>query len=188
MSQLVDPHVSREKFGRELAAYRAAERHHASRGWWLMWAEFPRMLFAFVATNATPPTIAFGVMLDFTNYDVWAPSVRIVNPFTEVPYANGEVPVPFARRVSPVGESEQAVALVQAHAGGIPFICLPGIREYHQHPAHNGDHWLLIRDTAAGKFIAILESLYKYGAAPINGLQVQIQFRIAGFTQREPEA
>lgn len=46
---LVDPAVSRAKFDRELAQYRALEDDYLRRGWWLLKAEFPEVFAVFAS-------------------------------------------------------------------------------------------------------------------------------------------
>jgi hypothetical protein len=179
--QFVDPAVSRRKFEREVSAYRAVERHHSARGWWLMWAEFPRLLMAFATPKIKPPAIVFGALLDFTNFDVWPPGVQLVDPFTQQPYPAGQLPVGFLRRIpgGVASDSEQVVSIVQVHSPALPFVCLPGVREYHDHPAHTGDYWFLLRGTPAGRPVALLEHLHKYGAEPIDAVQYQMSMKLA---------
>ena len=56
----------------------------------------------------------------------------------------------------------------------IPFLCLAGVREYHEHPAHSGDHWELHRPSGTGRLIRLIEIISKYGLETIDGLSVQI--------------
>jgi hypothetical protein len=182
--QFVDPAVSRRKFDRELSAYRAAERHHVARGWWLMWAEFPKLLMAFVTPKVKPAAVVFGALVDFTNFDIWPPSVRIVDPFTEQPYPAGQLPVGFFRRPSGADEASPPLSIVQVHPPALPFVCLPGVREFHDHPSHTGDYWLLLRGTPHGRPFSVLEHLYTYGCEPIDAMQFQMSVKLA--QQRVP--
>lgn len=201
--QLVDPAVSRAKFDREVAQYRALEDDYIRRGWWLVKVAFPEVFVVFGTPRLAPPSVPFGVLLDFTNYDFLPPSVQLVNPFTRVPYRAKELMgLPFLRgreRVAPASESEaqgQAVELevqplLQWHGDEeIPFLCLPGVREYHEHPAHTGDDWLLHRRKGEGTLYFLLDQIYTYGVRPIAGynleVRVQANARIAGYVQEEP--
>ena len=56
----------------------------------------------------------------------------------------------------------------------IPFLCLAGVREYHEHPAHSGDHWLSHRTSGAGRLARLLEVISKYGLETIHGFEVQM--------------
>lgn len=187
---LVDPAVSRAKFEREVAEYRQLEREHLSRGWMLLRAEYPEVFVVFANPQMKPPAVIFGALLDFTNYDLWAPSVKLVHPFTQEPYKAKELPVHLLRQ-PPMSELppplqamlQQGVPFEQLmqqfqirptrldvwySPDDIPFVCLPGIREYHEHPGHSGDSWLLHRDQGEGKLYFILEQLYKYGVLPMT--------------------
>lgn len=76
----------------------------------------------------------------------------------------------------------QAQPLLQAHGpDDIPFLCIAGVREYHDHPAHNGDHWELHRPSGAGRLVRLVQIISKYGLEPIHGFEVvpQIRFRAA---------
>lgn len=179
---LVDPVVSRAKFDREIAEYRVLEKQHMARGWWMLEAEFPTVFVVFATPKLQPPAVVFGAELDFTNYDFWPPSVRLVDPFTRVPYTQVELPSQLFRRVlQPVGNAMVPAAqpLMQAHAANdVPFLCIAGTRQYHQHPGHTGDSWLLHRGTAEGTLFFLLEKLYRYGVEPIStwGLQFKPVF------------
>lgn len=194
---LVDPAVSRAKFSRELDAYRAREDEHLRRGWWLLKADFPEVFVVFAAPQLAPPAVIFGASLDFTNYDLWPPSVRLVDPFTRVPYTQRELPVPLLRRITTPapegfaqmglgpGEIVQNVPLMQAHApDDVPFFCIPGVREYHEHPGHSGDAWLLHRGQGEGTLYFLLEKLHQYGVQPLTDYNVQLVPRIR-FAQQE---
>lgn len=179
MEQLVDPAVSLAKFERELASYRKQEGVYLSRGWWLLKTEFPTVFAVFGLPQLNPPGIAFGATIDFTNFDLWPPSVRLVNPFTRQPYKCRELPTPLPR-LMPAGEtrdpSTPPQALMQAYGpDDIPFLCLPGVREYHDHPAHSDDPWLLHRTRGEGTLLFIMEQLHQYGAQSIKGYAVRFQ-------------
>lgn len=80
--RLVDPAVSRAKFAREIDAYRAREAEYRTRGWFLVRAEFPEVFVLMAAPQLRPTTIVYGLLLDFRDYDLIAPALRFVNPFT----------------------------------------------------------------------------------------------------------
>jgi len=68
----------------------------------------------------------------------------------------------------------------------IPFFCIRGIREYHNHPYHTGDAWLLYRGTGIGNLNYILDQLYNHSIALINGHNVTLTPAITGFNQVIP--
>jgi hypothetical protein len=176
---LVDPEVSRVKFEREISRYRDNEREYRQRGWLLLKAQFPEVEVAFVASAIWPQPLIFAVRVDFSNYDLWAPSVRFIDPFDAHALTLAEV-------------AKKKIALVQVQPGVIPgipnfsslvqgehendlaFICLPGIREFHDHPAHSGDPWLTHRKDGIGSLHNILDKLHAYGIANVRGVQVAV--------------
>jgi hypothetical protein len=191
----VDPAVALKKFNRELDSYRREESRYRARGWWLLEVAYPTMLFAMVATKIQPHVVVFGVALDFTDYDFRPPSVTLVNPITKIPYSAEELPTNLPRLVEPKPEHvAQAAAagqdvsggvlqpLMQAHPGGPPFLCLPGVREYHDHPAHSGDLWLLRRGSGEGRLIWLLEQLDRYGTSCVVGFQPLMNISLTGMT------
>lgn len=194
---LVDPAVSRAKFDREVERYRQMGDDCRRRGWWLLDATFPNVLVAFVAPQVRPRPLVFAVRINFDNYDLWAPSVRLVDPFTGALLKTRELPpgLTFMRLVPGEGMVEiEGLGKLPAqnvpqpllqHYGPdeLPFICLPGIREYHEHPGHSGDDWLLHRDRGEGTLYFLLEKLARYGLEPVK--QYQLALQVVGFANGE---
>ena len=64
-----------------------------------------------------------------------------------------------------------------------PFLCIAGVREYHEHPAHSGDHWELHRPFGGGRLVRLISVISKYGLETIHGFEVQmipkIRFRMS---------
>jgi len=144
---LVDPAVSRAKFDREVARYRKLEEEHTRRGWFLIKAEYPEVFVVFGAPQLRPPALVFGVLIYFTDYDLWPPSVKLVDPFTREPYRDKDLPYRLLRQ--PAMPNDPALAeqiqlvqpqdlMVAYDPEDVPFLCMPGVREYHEHPAHSG--------------------------------------------------
>jgi hypothetical protein len=198
-AQYTDPDVSRAKFDREIAEYRAREKGYRLRGWFLITADFPLVFVVMAAPKLHPPAIVTGVRLDYTNYDAEPPSVQLVNPFTEEPYLAKDLPITLNREVSgaqmvavpfnfPGIRINQVQSYMQASSPDeVPFMCIPGVREYHSHPAHSGDAWELHRAAGAGRLVRLLEVIQRYGVEPITGYAVQAQWvpQLSGF-QAEP--
>lgn len=200
---LVNEEISRAKFERELAEYRQLEEDHQKRGWWMLKAEYPEVFIVFASSRLKPPAVIFGALIDFKNYDFWAPSVTLVNPFTRIPYKAKELPTlmkrlkpinpqtlpPGAENLPPevIGQYFEQTQLLMAHSpDDVPFLCLPGVREYHQHPAHSGDSWLLHRTGGEGSLYFILDVLYRYGVQPIKSYNIQMIPAIS-FGQEMPQ-
>jgi len=199
--QFVDSSVSRSKFARELTQYKKFEHEYLRRGWWMLSSEFPEVFIVFGTPNLKPPAVAFGALLDFTNYDYWAPSVRLVDPFTRIPYLGKELPTILKRRTKFSGQLPPGLAaqlppqiaaqnemfaeqplMIFHNPDDVPFLCMPGVREYHDHPAHSGDSWLLHRGKGEGTLHHILDTLFKYGVQPLSGYQLGLS--VSGLTQK----
>ena len=69
----------------------------------------------------------------------------------------------------------------------IPFLCIAGVREYHEHPAHSGDHWLSHRTSGAGRLVQLVGVISKYGLETIDGFEVQMRPKILFRTGVPPE-
>ncbi|NEI82089.1 putative metal-binding protein [Rhizobium ruizarguesonis] len=193
-SQFVDEAVSRRKFEREVAQYRELEDSYRRRGWFLLDATFPTVLVLFVALKVTPRSLVCAVRLDFTNYDLVPPSVTFVDPSTGTALPAKSLGFKMLRLNGLKEASPETVTtlaqqqrlsvqeLLQAHSPDeTPFLCLPGVREYHDHPAHTGDLWLLHRRSGEGSLHFILEQIWASGINPIGMLEYQIQMNFSGF-------
>jgi len=208
-----DPLVVRRKVEREIGWYNERIDHYRARGIWLLGYTFPELLVAFVAPRTRPhPMVPMGIVLNLSNYDVEPPSVTLVNPLTRAPLKFGEVPNSLVRlralqALGPPGTELPQVQYLPATPGkeqipGVPgvlperlvqgwseedpkpFICLQGVREYHDNPGHSGDPWWLHRSQGAGRFLRVLEVIAKYGSeAMTEQLQVQQQFRVQVLSQ-----
>lgn len=190
--QSVDLSVSKAKYDREIDEFRQLEDEYRRRGWLLLQAEFPRVLVVLAAPQLKPPAIVTGVAFDYTNYDAEPPSVKLVDPFTGIPYLDKELPtrltmpmpiqqIPFQNAPgAPMLQFAQEQPLMVAHApDDVPFLCTPGVREYHEHPAHTGDSWHLHRTTGAGRLVRILDLVYSLGVVPLKGYKVNLQPQIS---------
>jgi hypothetical protein len=58
-----------------------------------------------------------------------------------------------------------------------PFICLPGVREYHDNPGHTGDPWWLHRASGAGRIVRLLDLLAKYGTEQMGEMVYHVQYQ-----------
>lgn len=200
--QVVDPTVSRVKFEREVAQLRAAADFQRARGVLLLEASFPQVLLAFAPPSLVPRAIAFAVLLDFTNYDLEPPSLTFVDPLTKQPLRAEQLHTLLPRQVGPAQPAQMVRApngqlvplqfqqepqnLIQFHPpNNHPFLCLPGVREYHAHPAHTGDAWLLHRGQGEGTLGFLIDQLCTYGTEPLAQYnpQVNISFNATGNVQ-----
>ena len=186
MSQTADPAVSRRKFDREIGRLRASERVLTARGVWVTEAEFPFVKVAFLATRVTPRVVALGIRVDFTDYDARPFSVKFWDPFEDRELATSELqtmlprrgPPPAGAGGAPASDAQVITTLVQSHGQNMPaFLCLPGVREYHDHPAHTGDAWELHRRRDGGALFDLVDTLWRYGSAPLTQLGIQMTVR-----------
>ena len=67
----------------------------------------------------------------------------------------------------------------------IPFLCIPGVKEYHDHPGHSGDPWELHRSAGEGRLVRLLEVISKYGLEPVQGFNVNLVPQVS-FALSEP--
>lgn len=195
--QYVDPAVSQAKFNREVAEYRSFEADYRGRGWFLLKAEWPEALVLLASKKTSPPSIVTAVRFDYTNYDAEPPSVRFIDPFSGHLLLNKELPVRLNRAVGeqevplpvpggPMVQMRMAQDLMQAHSPDEPpFLCIAGVKEYHDHPGHSGDPWTIHRSAGEGRLVRLLEVISKYGLDPVNGFQVNLVPQVT-FGMSEP--
>lgn len=86
---------------------------------------------------------AFKARFDLTDFDLRAPSLEFRNAWTDEPLSYPQM----FRALEFEAERKSHCVLLDDHPiTHKPFLCLRGIREYHEHPQHTGDDWLLYRD------------------------------------------
>ena len=186
MEQYVDPAVSRTKFEREISDYHSLEADYRARGWFLIKADWPVAVVVLASNKTTPPAIVTAVQFDYTNYDVEPPSVRLIDPFSGRFLLSKELPIRL-RRAIPGQEMAMPVPggpklqvnmeqdLMQAHAPEeLPFLCVAGVKEYHDHPGHSGDPWELHRSAGEGRLVRLLGVISKYSLEPVKGFNVNL--------------
>ena len=195
--QYVDPSVSRTKFKRELADYRAFESDYRTRGWFLVEAEWPMVVVVLASDKTKPPAIVAAVQFDYTNYDAEPPSVRFIDPFSGRLLPFKELPIRMHRMIpgpelpipGPGGAKAQLNTpenLMQANSPeDLPFLCIAGVKEYHDHPGHSGDAWEIHRSTSEGRLVRLLEVISKYGLEPVQGFGVNLVPQVT-FALSEP--
>jgi hypothetical protein len=175
--QTVDPAVSSLKFEEELSIFLRRQDAQRRRGIILLSSDFPNLEFMFLATHLHPSPAAFGIRINFENYDLQPLSIQVINPFTGELLKANQVAVPFLRK-NPSSPMAPPLSLLQFESpDGIPFFCMPGVREYHLHPYHTGDSWLLHRKNGGeGTLGYLLDKLHEYGINSLNGFNVSLSF------------
>lgn len=185
MSQLVDPAVSRAKFDRELRNLRRRDTSYARRGWLILKAEFPHIEIAFLAMNTQPSMIVAAVRFDFTDYDLHPLSVRFIDHRTGALLPREGLQFWMNRPASGLlGDAAKAMAaqgfqlpvqdMIQGYPGQPAFLCLPGVREYHDHVSHSGDPWELHRASGEGSMLQIAEKIWQFGSNPMTQISMQV--------------
>jgi hypothetical protein len=187
--QFVDPEISRRKFDAEIAEFLQRREEYEKRGWFLVEHCFPRVFVVLAAPKLEPPAIVYGITFDYSNYDARPPSVVFVKPFGREPCKYKEIP-PHLRLNRTMQGGQVAVPgmpaemqiqfgvpqpLLQAFDDNeVPFLCIAGVLEYHEHPAHRGDAWELHRTAGAGRLVRLLEVISRFGVEPIRGYGVNL--------------
>jgi hypothetical protein len=179
---LVDPKVSARKFARELGLWDENADLYRERGWLMLERGDRHVEVAFIGRvslgQRTIPIIAACVRIDFENYDLWPPSVEFIDP------ATGDFAPPPVAAVAVTHEGARNI-LVDGHpTTRRPFFCIRGTREYHSHPQHSGDSWLLSRAMKAGALATLCERIYTTMARNIIGLRMTLQTLPEGVPQQ----
>jgi hypothetical protein len=170
---VVDPEVTRRKFERELELWREQEEVYRRRGWLMLRQAELSLDIGFLGrlpVGRQPiPAMSACVRIDFTDYDLEPPSVEFIDPMT-LEYVSPSVQ-------ALVGTAEDARDLVvHSHPEtNRPFFCVPGVREYHNHPQHSGDSWLLHRQSGEGRLATICDRIWQTMARNLIGIQVNVQ-------------
>ena len=195
--QYVDPTVSRTKFDREIAEYHSIEADYRARGWFLVNAHWPVAVVVLASNRTNPPAIVTAVQFDYTNYDAEPPSVRVIDPFSGRILQSKELPIRLPRIIpgpemtipgGPKLRQNKVLELLQAHSPeDLPFLCIPGVKEYHDHPGHSGDPWELHRSSGEGRLVRLLEVISKYGLEPVTGFNVNLVPQVTFATSEPPQ-
>jgi hypothetical protein len=170
---LVPPEISQAKLDRELAQWHANSEAYRRRGWLLLSAVGLQVEVAFLANvpigvNALS-VVTVATRFNYDNYDLWPPSLTFVDPRT------GEAATPVVGAIEVLGTEARNALLVHPMTGQ-PFLCVPGVREYHSHPQHTGDDWLLHRGHGAGRLAVVCDTIWRRMVRNVLGLQVSVQF------------
>jgi hypothetical protein len=197
----VDPAISRQKFHAEVGEWRKRAAEHGRRGIVLVDADFPKAFAVFALPKVRPPHLLFGVELDFTNYDVWPPSVIFADPLSREAWRNGinsplnvivggtalmPLFIRFRRDPANPGNLIPEFPVMCQGNTGRAFLCMQGVREYHEHPAHSGDSWLQYRGSGKGTLFYLLDKLHEFGIAHVAGMSIGLNYISGGPPQVIP--
>jgi hypothetical protein len=167
----VDPDVVSRKFANEVSILDKRARELLDWGCWRVRTEFPDIDVVFVpraplrlSVPAAPPQSfvvlpnqqlqmmtaefqnlaarAIGVRIALDDFDQQPPSVTFRDPWSW-----GLLKFETMFRANNMDEHNRASAvLLDKHPKyDRPFLCMRGVREYHEHPQHTGDDWMLYR-------------------------------------------
>jgi hypothetical protein len=170
---VVDPEVTRVKFERELELWRENEETYRRRGWILLAENELAVEIGFLGRlsigGGPIPAMTACVRIDFTNFDLEPPSVEFIDPFT------GEYASPPVQALVDTAEGPRDLVVHSHPDTNRPFFCVPGIRQYHNHPQHSGDSWLLHRETHEGSLATICDRIWRAMARNLLGVNIQVQ-------------
>jgi hypothetical protein len=191
-NQFVEPQISRTKFDTEIGEFLQLREEYERRGWFLVEQSFPKVFVLLAAPKLEPAALVYGVLFDYTNYDTRPPSVTFVKPFGREPckykdilpslrlnkmVQGGQVLLPGMPAQIQFGAPQPFLQAFDEEER--PFLCLAGVLEYHQHPAHSGDSWELHRTSGAGRLVRLLEVISRFGVEPIRGYGVNLVPQVA---------
>mgnify|MGYP001619335042 CR=1 FL=1 len=198
---LLDPKVEHRKFDREVALLKKNSARLQTLGVWIVRMERPeidavlvprlplRVVMPVPVAPSGPPgqpmqltgfelapfaARAFGVRIDLKGYDQAAPSITFRDPWTW----------DLAKFAAlPIGQlvddpTKPQVVMLDAHpTTKLPFLCLRGVRENHEHDQHDGDDWAIYR--ASTNVYVLLERLARITIASVRP-QILLQFAVPG--------
>ncbi|HLY61026.1 MAG TPA: putative metal-binding protein [Terriglobia bacterium] len=179
----IDPAITRLKYDRELDQLASQRQLLESRGIFILTSSrYPEIDFLLVPKHPLrvivpviqqggillPPGTgrieevlnlsarAFRARFDLTDYDLRAPSLTFLDPWTDAVLKYEAM----FRAFEYEKERKVHLVLLDAHPDTRkPFLCLRGVREYHEHPQHSGDEWFLYRGSV--NVFSILLSLWR---------------------------
>lgn len=176
----IDPAVSRRKFATEIERLTKNNAALQERGIFVLGTPaYPFVDMLFVPRRrlglALPPGVApssagtltavelpslsakaFRVRFDLTDYDLQPPSVEFRDGVTNKPL---DYPTMFRALEYDKQRGGHVVLLGDHPITHQPFLCIRGIREYHNHPQHSGDQWMLYRDSMT--FFSIVLAVWR---------------------------
>lgn len=97
---------------------------------------------------------SFGVRVSLDDFDVRPPSVTFRHPASWDLLLHREIP----QAIHIVDGAGVNLIHDNHPTAKVPFFCMQGVREYHEHPQHTGDDWMLYRGTTV---LALLTTLIR---------------------------
>jgi len=169
---LVDPEVTKLKLDREIELWHENAELYRRRGWILLARRDNEVDVAFLARLTLGmqqvPLVVACVRFDFSNYDVWPPALEFIDPYT------GEYTAPVVPAVIETEHGPRNLLIGNHPDTGRPFFCVPGVRQYHTHPQHSGDSWLLHRPGREGALVTLCDRIWQAMVVNFVGLQLTL--------------
>ena len=179
--QITDPKVSRLKFEKEIQDFRALEGEWRKKGIYCLKAEFPVVELFFTANRLEPPKSSFVVRIDFTNYNTMPPSIVFIDKKDGTAIKQRNLGISFIK-VNQTWTGNQCKldfqSILVGNPDDIPFICIPGVREYHLHPAHSGNSWFLHKIRGEGTLGFLIDQLYSHSIENMNTATIHLNFNL----------
>lgn len=172
-ASVVDPRVVAAKVGREFDAWERNAEVYRRRGWMMLGRAEMTIDVGFLGMlpmgGNVMDIVAAAVRFDYTDFDVYPPSVRFIDPRT------GDDRLPMTRALMPTPEGPRDLLINEHPEHKRAFLCVPGTREYHNHPQHSGDLWLLHRGSGAGCLAPLCDLVWRTMADNVLGFNVGVQ-------------
>jgi hypothetical protein len=169
---VVDPEVTKLKLDREIELWHENAELYRRRGWILLARRDNEVDVAFLARLTLGmqqvPLVVACVRFDFSNYDVWPPALEFIDPYT------GEYTAPVVPAVIETEHGPRNLLIGNHPDTGRPFFCVPGVRQYHTHPQHSGDSWLLHRAGREGALATLCDRIWQAMVVNFVGLQLTL--------------
>jgi hypothetical protein len=170
---VVDPRVVKAKVAREFDSWERNSDAYRRRGWFMLSRDDVVVDVGFMGAvplgNTALDLLAAVVRFDYSDFDVRPPSVRFIDPRT------GDDRIPVVRALTPTPDGPRDLLLNEHPERHRPFLCVPGVREYHEHPQHSGDLWELHRGGGEGSLAALCDLIWRTMAQNVIGFNVGVQ-------------
>jgi Predicted metal binding domain len=142
--RLMHPQVSKALFDQAVASLRSNDSLLSLNQWRALVAEFPVLRIG-ITHRRTGTIRAF--QFEASDWDEKPLSMTVVHEETGAPLPAPEWP-------RDVGRGHWHASGYSVNSG--PFLCMPGIREYHLHSSHVGDAWDNYRGKPGYSFLEIV--------------------------------
>ncbi|MBI1183585.1 hypothetical protein GC194_04905 [bacterium] len=198
--QYVPESISRAKFNEAIGDFKKLTDRYSEKGVFLVKEEFPFAEFLFCSVQLTMPIIVYRIRFGFENYDIEPISVSFRQPVSGEPLLFSQVAFGIHLKIPEVNLDEllrqqginvdsikmgqlpalmiQGPGIIQGVKGNEPpFLCLQGVREYHNFPAHSGDSWFVHRGKGIGTLGYLLEKISSNGSELVANIGFKLEYQ-----------